>query len=74
MLGVSVDHQIDEWIKAVKDDQLTWPQVVDDQDVSGKDYGVSSIPSNVLLDPQGKIIGRNLFGTNLEAKLAEVLK
>lgn len=74
MLGVSVDQQMDEWKKAVELDKLSWPQVVDVQDVSGKDYGVTSIPSNVLLDPQGKIIARNLFGTDLEAKLAEVLK
>jgi hypothetical protein len=35
---------------------------------------VQAIPASFLLDPNGKIIGKNLRGPALEAKLAEVLK
>ena len=37
-------------------------------------YNIEGIPYNVLLDPQGKIIARELRGAELENKLAEVLK
>jgi hypothetical protein len=36
-------------------------------------YGVESIPQNFLLDPQGKIIGKNLRGAELDATLEAVL-
>jgi hypothetical protein len=39
-----------------------------------KAYAINSIPANFLLDPDGKIIGKNLRGEALTAKLAEYLK
>jgi hypothetical protein len=41
---------------------------------AAKLYGVRAIPSNVLIDPQGKIIARNVFGATLEQKLDSVYK
>jgi hypothetical protein len=35
---------------------------------------VQSIPQTFLIDKEGKIIARGLLGTDLEEKLAEVLK
>jgi len=77
VLGVSFDKDKAKWIKAIKDDKLSWNHVSDLQywgNAAGKLYGIMSIPSNVLLDKDGKIIARNLRGKDLEAKLAEVLK
>jgi peroxiredoxin len=77
ILGVSFDKDKDKWIKAIKDDKLTWNHVSDLQywgNAAGKLYGIMSIPSNVLLDKEGKIIAKNLRGEDLHAKLAEVLK
>lgn len=77
ILGVSFDKDKDKWIKAIKDDKLTWNHVSDLQywgNAAGKLYGVMSIPSNVLLDTEGKIIAKNLRGEDLHAKLAELLK
>ena len=66
----------DAWLKAIKEDNLTWTHVSDlrfwDNAVA-KLYKVTGIPQNFLVDPQGKIIGRNLRGPDLEAKLCEVL-
>ncbi|MBP1676136.1 MAG: alkyl hydroperoxide reductase/Thiol specific antioxidant/Mal allergen [Bacteroidetes bacterium] len=79
ILGVSLDaeKQKDAWIKAIADDQLTWTQVSDlkgwDNEV-GKLYMVRSIPQNFLIDPNGKIVARNLRGEDLEKKLAELIK
>ena len=76
VLGVSLDKSKDPWIKAIKDDGLAWTQVSDlkfwNNDVAVK-YHIQSIPQNFLIDPSGKIIGRNLPGPDLQARLCELL-
>lgn len=77
VLGVSFDTDKAKWMKAIKDDRLTWNHVSDLQgwgNAAGKIYGVMSIPANVLLDKDGKIIAKNLRGKDLLAKLGELLK
>jgi hypothetical protein len=37
-------------------------------------YGIQAIPQNFLIDPQGKIIGKNLRGEGLNKKLAELFR
>lgn len=77
VLGVSLDRQgqKDKWMKAIHDDQLTWTHVSDlkfwDNAVS-KQYGIRAIPQNLLLDPTGKIIAKNLRGEDLVNKMAEI--
>ncbi len=78
VLGVSLDQgKKEDWLKAIKKDGLTWMQVSDlkgwENEVAGI-YGIRSIPQNYLIDPTGKIIGKNLRGEELEKKLAETLK
>ncbi len=36
-------------------------------------YGVHAIPQNFLIDPQGKIVAKNLRGDALDDKLQELL-
>ena len=76
VLGVSLDRTRDAWIQAIKDDQLAWTQVSDlkfwNNEVAQK-YRVDEIPQNFLVDPNGKIIGRNLRGEELQMRLCEVL-
>jgi thiol-disulfide isomerase/thioredoxin len=77
IFGVSLDADKDKWIEAIKKDGLTWNHVSDLkrwESVPARDYNVQSIPTNFLLDKEGKIIARDLSGEDLEAKLAEVLK
>ncbi len=75
ILGVSLDKNRDKWLEAIKADGLTWYQVSDLQywnnEVSNL-YGVRSIPSNILLNQDGIIIGRNLRGQDLLKKLEEL--
>lgn len=76
ILGVSLDKHRDKWITAIEDDQLTWNHVSDLSgwsNAAGKMYGIRSIPSNVLVDPNGTIIARNIRGDELDRKLREVL-
>ena len=79
VLGVSLDRDNgkEKWLKAIHDDNLTWTHVSDlkfwDNEVA-KQYGIRAIPQNILVDPSGKIVGRNLTGKKLENKLAELLR
>jgi peroxiredoxin len=74
VLGVSLDqpNAKDKWLKAIHDDNLTWTQVSDlkfwKNEVAVQ-YGIQAIPQNFLIDPQGKIIGKNLRGEALNKKL-----
>lgn len=77
VLGVSLDRpgQKDRWMKAIYDDKLTWTHVSDLKfwdNAAAKQYGVQAIPYSLLLDPQGKIIAKNLRGEELQKKLAEI--
>lgn len=76
VLGVSLDREKPKWLQAIKDDKLTWPQVSDLkfwQNEVAKLYQVSSIPQNFLLDPEGRIIGKNLRGAALDEFLEKTL-
>jgi peroxiredoxin len=78
IIGVSLDGptQKEKWMKAIHDDGLYWTQVSDlkgwKNEVSVM-YGINAIPQNLLLDPEGKIIAKNLRGEELDSKLAEVV-
>jgi peroxiredoxin len=77
IVGVSLDRPgaQDKWLKAIHNDGLAWTQLSDlkfwDSKAAGL-YAVRGIPQNFLLDPDGKIIGKNLRGEDLENKLEEV--
>ena len=79
VLGVSLDQPTakDKWMKAIHDDKLTWTQVSDlkywKNDVAVQ-YGIQAIPQNFLIDPQGKIVGKNLRGEALNKKLEALFK
>ncbi len=76
ILGVSFDQNREKWLGAIAQDKLTWMQVSDLKgwgNEAGKVYGINSIPANVLLDKDQKIIARNLRGDDLMKKLEEIL-
>jgi peroxiredoxin len=76
VLGVSLDKEKDAWVKAIKTDNLTWPQISDLQFWSNSAavlYHVQGIPQNFLIDPNGKIVGKNLRGEELESRLCQLL-
>ena len=77
VFGVSLDREKKNWLKAIKDDNLTWSHVSDLKFWSSEAavlYGITAIPRNFLLDPQGRIIARDLRGPALIEKLNEVMK
>ena len=76
ILTVSLDQNRKAWISAIENGGLPWFQLSDlkgfDNDV-GKRYGITFIPMNYLIDPQGKIIANNLRGGELKKFLDKTL-
>jgi len=78
ILSVSLDqpNAKEKWIKAIHDDKLAWTHVSDLlywKNAVAVQYGIQAIPQNLLLDPQGKIIAKNLRGEDLDKKLEEFI-
>jgi peroxiredoxin len=77
VLGVSLDSEKPNWLQAIHMDNLTWTHVSDlkqfDNAVAAM-YHIKEIPQNILVDPTGKIVARNLRGDALMQKLDEILK
>lgn len=76
IFSVSLDRNKASWLKAIEQDGLTWENHVSDlqgwDNAAAKEYGIRSIPSNVLLDQNGAIIGTNLSGGELNLVLAKL--
>lgn len=75
LLGISLDTDRNEWKNAIKKDTLKWDQVCD---FSGwntspvKQFAIQTLPANILLDPSGKIEGKNLDEEAIEKKIKEI--
>lgn len=75
VIGVSFDQKKEAWVAAVQQLGMRWPQMSDLKGwkcAAAEVYGISSIPSNVLVDPQGKIIAMDLRDAKLAQKLKEI--
>jgi thiol-disulfide isomerase/thioredoxin len=72
VLGVSIDTDRSDWQKAIKVDNLVWAQLIDSTTDIARIYGIDAIPKNFLIDPNGKIVAKNLRGGALEDKLKEI--
>jgi len=76
IFSVSLDQKKQDWLDAIKKDNLTWTHVSDLQywsSAAAKLYAVNSIPANFLLDEKGAIIAKNLRGDDLHKKVMELL-
>lgn len=76
IVGVSLDHTYDEWVQGLHDLGMTWPQMSDlkywDSPVV-ETYAIRGIPHTVLLDKDGTIIDKDLAGSRLDERLAELM-
>lgn len=78
VLSISVDNEKQRaaWLKAIRNDGLSWPQASDllgMHNGATRSYGVVTVPQNFLIDPQGRIVATNLTGEALTQKLTELL-
>jgi peroxiredoxin len=73
--GVSLDRTKEKWLQAIEEDGLHWTQVSDLKywkSEAAQTYNISAIPFSLLLDPDGKIIAKNLRGPYLRQRLSEI--
>jgi thiol-disulfide isomerase/thioredoxin len=77
VFSVSLDTSKDKWVRAIEQDKLGWKYHVSDLGGWGSKpasvYGVRSIPYSVLIDAEGKILAKNLKGTNLHMALDNLI-
>ncbi len=80
IIGVSLDRlkEKDDWLLAIKNDQLDWIQLCDfkfhDGEIINK-YNLvgKGIPNNFLIDPKGNIVAKRLLGDDLAKKLEQLI-
>jgi peroxiredoxin len=76
VLQVSLDSQKEVWLAAIEEGGLTWDHVSDLrrwETVVADLYHLDKIPSNYLIGPDGRIIDKDLFGTELVTRVDELL-
>ena len=73
IISISIDKKEKEWQKALDEEQLSWPNFLDNGEVASL-YKVKFIPTMYLIDEQGTIVCENLKGEELSNKLAELFK
>jgi peroxiredoxin len=77
VLGVSLDDDKGDWMRAIRYDNLQWNHVSDlkrwDSKIAAL-YKVEGIPASFMIDPAGKIVAKNLRGPDLQKFLQETLK
>jgi thiol-disulfide isomerase/thioredoxin len=78
VVSVSLDKDKAAWVKAIADDNLSWPYHMSDlgawQSKGAQIYGVQFIPQAFLIGPDGKIIGKYMTPTAAVADLDKMLK
>lgn len=77
IVGISLDGDKDSWLKATKDDNITWPQFSNLKswnEPAAETYGINGIPAVVLIDKDGTIAARNISGDELDYRIEELLK
>lgn len=75
VFGVSLDRTKEAWVQAIEEDGLEWAQVSDLQYFNSEaaaTYQINAIPATYMVDPEGKIIAKDLRGQSLENKLKEL--
>ena len=76
IIGVSLDDDAAKWKDAIAKDGLNWYQISNLkgwQDPIALQYQVNEIPTTFVIDASGKILAKNLRGTELRNKIAELL-
>ena len=75
IIGISFDTKKESWQAAIESMKMPWIHLSDLagwQSIAAKTYNIRSIPANILLDGEGKIVDIDLRGELLDARLAEL--
>jgi len=72
---VSLDTDLERWLNIIRFEEIPWISVRE-KDPENPAYArlmnITTLPSNLLYDPEGKIINTNLSGRNLEIRMDQL--
>lgn len=74
IIGIVGDNPTTVLEKFANKHGITWPQIIDYSNKIKEKYGVRGIPATFLIDPEGKIIAKNLRGKELETKVNSLIE
>lgn len=74
IVGISVDKNKDKWLNALKMDKIQWVSLIDSELVINDKFGVTSYPTNFLIDSNYEVIDKNLNSENLKKRLIQLLE
>jgi thiol-disulfide isomerase/thioredoxin len=72
VLGIAAWDKPEDTLKAIEEEQLPYPQIINSQKIATDAYGITGIPEIILFGPDGTIIARSLRGNAIDKKLTEV--
>lgn len=74
IVGISVDKNRDKWLSALNMDKIQWVSLIDGELVINDKFGVTSYPTNFLIDSDYKVIDKNLSSEKLKKRLIQLLE
>ena len=74
MLGVAVNDKPEATLKAIEEEKVAYPQIINSQSIATNLYGIRGIPEIMLFGPDGTILMQGLRGDNIEKALVEIFK
>lgn len=73
IVSVAVEQSPEAWRRMIREERLDWTHVIDPNDMVAVSYDVIGVPSTFLLDRSGVIVAKNLRGSALADRIAEIL-
>ena len=74
VLGIAFRDKPEDTEKAIRELGISYPQIINAQDIPATLYGIDALPHTILFAPDGTIIAHNIYGEELKEKLAEIFK
>ena len=73
-LGIAAWDKPEATMKAITEEKIPYPQIINSQKIATDAYGITGIPEIILFAPDGSILARGLRGNEIESKLAEIFE
>lgn len=72
--SISIDKSKSAWLKALKEENNPWIQLLDTQDISTKQFAIRGVPTQILVDRKGVIVAKQVGYSKDDDQLAEKLR
>lgn len=74
VVGIASWDKPEASLKAIEEDGVSYPQIINAQDIATNAYNIGGIPHIILFAPDGTILARGLRGEEIEKKLKEIFE